>query len=349
MSGDGDPRTVSPEHAHRRAMLLAVLVTVLWSSSWVLLRWAIDDHGMSPVLGAGLRYLLACLLLTSVVAVTPRDRREVRGLDRRDAIALVALGVLFYAVAQGAQVIAIAAQPAATTSLVLSFTPLVVALVSQASLGERPTTRQVLGAAVIGLGASLYLSGDLGMTAVGMVAAIACLAANVASSVLGRAVNRSRRLSSRVVTTVSMVVGAVVLVLVGVAVEGPPRLDPVGWLFVAWMAVVNTALAFTWWNESLRHLSATESAAINNLMLLQIAGLAWLLLGEAPAAIQWVGMVLVTLGVLAARARRPVAAQSPMGSLSISRVPPNRTASDSRAGASTRSSSASDVPSATET
>jgi drug/metabolite transporter (DMT)-like permease len=345
-SGDD---TASFEHAHRRAVVLAVVVTFLWSSSWVMVRWAIDDHGMSPILGAGLRYLLACLVLASVVSVTPRDRRDVRLLGRRDLVALLVLGLVFYAVTQGAQVIAIASQPAATTSLVLSFTPLLVALVSQASLGERPTSSQLVGAAAIGLGALLYLSGDLGMTALGMVAAIACLFANVVSSVLGRAVNRSLRLSSRVVTTTSMTAGAVALVVVGLAVEGPPRLDPEGWLLVAWMAVVNTALAFTWWNESLRHLSATESSAINNLMLLQIAALAWLLLGEVPGVIQWIGMALVTLGVLAARASRTVADQPPMGSLSMSRVSPNRTASDSRAGASTRSSSASEAPSATET
>lgn len=291
-------------HAHRRALVLAIVVTFLWSSSWVMLRWAIEDHGMTPILGAGLRYLLACIVIASVVGARPADRRALGGIGRRDLGLLLVLGLVFYAVTQGAQVIAIASQPAATTSLVLSFTPLLVALVSQASLGERPTPLQVLGGAIIGVGAALYLSGDLGMTAVGMAAALVGLAANVTSSVLGRAVNRSLRLPSRVVTVVSMAVGAVALVGVGLALEGPPRLDPVGWLLIGWMAVVNTALAFTWWNESLRHLSATESSAVNNLMLLQIAALAWLLLGEAPGAVQWLGMVLVTLGILAARERR---------------------------------------------
>lgn len=293
-----------PAHAHRRALLLAVLVTFLWSSSWVLIRWALDDHGMTPLLGAGLRYLMACGVLAAVVAVRPADRRALRTIGRRDVGVLLLLGLLFYAVTQGAQVIAIASQPAATTSLVLSFTPLLVALVAQVSLGERPTPLQVLGGAVIGLGAALYLSGDLGMTALGMAAALVGLAANVTSSVLGRGVNRSLRLPSRVVTFGSMAVGAVALVAVGWALEGPPRLDPVGWLLIGWMAVVNTALAFTWWNESLRHLSATESSAVNNLMLLQIAALAWLLLGEAPGAVQWLGMILVTVGILAARERR---------------------------------------------
>jgi drug/metabolite transporter (DMT)-like permease len=289
--------------SRRVALGLAVLVTLLWSSSWVMIRWAIEDHGMTPILGAGLRYLLGCLALSLVVGSVPADRGALRTIGRRDLAGLVALGILFYAVTQGAQAIAIASQPAATTSLVLSFTPLLVALVSQASLGERPMAVQVVGAAVIVTGALLYLAGDLGMTLVGMTAALSGLAANVASAVLGRAVNRAHRLSARVVTTVSMAIGAATLVLAGWLVEGPPRMDPVGWALVGWMALVNTALAFTWWNESLRHLSATESAAINDLMLLQIAGLAWLFLGEVPDAVQWVGMALVTLGVLAATVR----------------------------------------------
>lgn len=44
------------------------------------------------------------------------------------------------------------------------------------------------------------------------------------------------------------------------------------WLIIGWPALVNTALAFTLWNLSLRRLSAFESAGINNTMLLQIAG-----------------------------------------------------------------------------
>lgn len=305
--GRGHASVVRPGHARRRAVVLAIAVTLLWSSSWVMVRWAIDEHGMTPILGAGMRYALACLVLGALVLTRPADRAAVRSLGWRDALPLVALGLLFYAVTQGAQSVAIASQPAATTSLVLSFTPLVVAVASGASLGEPPSRTQLLGAGAIGAGALMYLSGDLGLTAVGTTAALVCLGANVASSILGRGINRSQRLSSRVVTAISMAVGAGTLVALGWALEGPPRLDPVGWLLVAWMALVNTALAFTWWNESLRELSATESSAINNLMLLQIAALAWLFLGEAPGALQWAAMALVTLGVLWARARPRVA------------------------------------------
>jgi drug/metabolite transporter (DMT)-like permease len=222
---------------------------------------------------------------------------------------LVTLGLVFVALAQGAQFVAIDSQPAATTSLVLSLTPLLVAGVSTALLGERPTARQVLGAALIVLGAIAYFSGDLGFTGVGMLAAGVGLLANAAGALIGRAVNRDRSLPPLVVTVVSMGVGAMALVVGGVAVEGWPTLSARAWLIVIWLAVVNTALAFTLWNRSLQLLSATESTAINNTMLIQIGLLAWVFLDEVPGILDVLGMVAVSAGVyLASRPRVEVKA-----------------------------------------
>ncbi|HLU30945.1 MAG TPA: hypothetical protein VK088_04245, partial [Acidimicrobiia bacterium] len=51
----------------RRAVALALLVTVLWSSSWILVRWGLDDHGLRPLGFAGLRYGAAALVLSGWV------------------------------------------------------------------------------------------------------------------------------------------------------------------------------------------------------------------------------------------------------------------------------------------
>ena len=75
-----------------------------------------------------------------------------------------------------------------------------------------------------------------------------------------------------------------------------------GWLIIVWLAVVSTALAFTLWNLSLRRLSALASAGINNTMLIQIALLAWVFLGEAPGAFGLVGIALVSAGVFLTQA-----------------------------------------------
>jgi drug/metabolite transporter (DMT)-like permease len=52
---------------------------------------------------------------------------------------LVLLGLLFYAVTQGAQFLSLVYLPAVTTSLLLSFTTILVSLLGIVLLRERPT------------------------------------------------------------------------------------------------------------------------------------------------------------------------------------------------------------------
>jgi drug/metabolite transporter (DMT)-like permease len=272
-------------------------VTVLWSSSWVLIRWGLDEDGLTPLTFAALRYGLAAIVLGAWVVLRRSHRLGQYRIDRSFLARLALLGVLMYALTQAAQFVALDEQPAATTSLVLSLTPLFVAVGAAISLAEIPSRWQVAGAGLVAVGAWLFFSGDLGATVVGMSAAIIGLLANGASSLLGRDVNRSRQLPPVVVTAVSMGIGAGVLIVVAAGSEGLPQVSARGWLIVVWLAVVNTALAFTLWNLSLRRLSAVESAGINNTMLIQIALLAWLFLGEAPGLVGLVGIALVSLGV----------------------------------------------------
>jgi len=291
------------------AVALALAVTFLWSSSWVLIRWGLDEEGLRPVSFAAIRYALAAILLLAWAAAVPRHRRGLRGLRGRLLLRLVVLGVVLYALTQGAMFVALDHQPAATTSLVLALTPLLVAGLSSLSLGEAPRAYQLAGAGLVAVGAWAFFSGDLGATAIGMAAAAVGLAANTGSSLLGRAVNRGGEAEPLVVTAVSMAVGAALLLATGLAVEGMPSVSARGWLIVAWLAVVNTALAFTWWNLSLRRLSALESAVINTSMPAQIAALAWVFLDEPLGAGEVLGVILVTGGVLLASAGGAVLAR----------------------------------------
>ncbi|HVR31900.1 MAG TPA: DMT family transporter [Acidimicrobiia bacterium] len=281
-----------------RSASLAVFVTVLWASSWVLIRIGLDTSELQPLGFAGMRYGLAALLLWAAVAYrrarllpTPAPRTPVREL--------VVLGVVFYAVTQGAQFVAIANQPAATTSLILSFTPLLTALVAVVALGERIRTIQAIGMIAVAAGAVLYFTGSLGYTAVGLVASFVCLAANTTAAVLGRRINRRASSDPLMVTVVSMTAGALLLLVVAAAVEGLRIPSPQALGIILWLAWINTAWAFVLWNRSLVHLPASTSAVINNLMLVEIAVLAWLFLDERPSIVQVVAIAVVTVGVVA--------------------------------------------------
>lgn len=291
------PLSSSGRTIHLRAVAIALGVTFLWSSSWVLVRWGLDQESLEPITFAGLRYGLAALVLVGWVASRRSLRRNLRELSRRAIAQIVVLGVLFYALTQGAQFVAIDSQPAATTSLVLSWTPLLVALLGGRSIAEAASRRQLVGTLLVVGGAWLYLAGDIGASAVGMAAAGVALGSNVVSTLLGRHVNRQARFEPVVVTALSMSVGALLLAAAGAVAEDMPPISARGWVIIFWLALVNTALAFTLWNLALRRLTALESAAINNTMLVQIAFLAWIALDEALGYRELAGIALVSAGV----------------------------------------------------
>jgi drug/metabolite transporter (DMT)-like permease len=290
--------------SHPAAVGIALLVTVLWSSSWVLIRWGLDGEGLEPITFAALRYGLAAIVVVGWLLLRQRRTAVFSGMDRSTLLSIVLLGIVMYALTQGAQFVAIDNQPAATTSLVLSLSPLLVAGFGVVSLDEGPSGRQIVGGILVAAGAVLYFAGDLGATTVGMIAALVGLVATVAASLLGRRVNRDARVSPVVVTALSMSVGAALLVVVGIMAEGTPSVSLKAWLIIGWLAVVNTALAFTLWNLSLQRLSAIESTGINNTMMIQIALLAWLFLDETLGGPEIAGIILVSIGVFLTQATR---------------------------------------------
>ena len=99
----------APSHsrAHLVAVVTAIVVTVLWSSSWILIRAGLDDEGLHPLSFAGLRYGLAALVLMGVVALSPSHRQEVRSVGPRATLQLAILGTIYYTLTQGAQFVAI--------------------------------------------------------------------------------------------------------------------------------------------------------------------------------------------------------------------------------------------------
>ena len=288
---------------HFRAAFQALLVTFLWSTSWVLIKIGLED--IPALTFAGLRYSLAFLCLLPF-ALRPAHLKPLRRLSGRRWARLVVLGLLFYAVTQGAQFVGLDYLPSVTVSLLLNFTTIVVALLSIPLLAERPTPLQWCGVLINVAGVAIYfypVSIPAGQV-VGLIVVAVGVLANAGSSILGRSVNREGDVSPLTVTIVSMGVGAIVLLVSGILIQGFPRLSLTNWAIIGWLAVVNTALAFTLWNHTLRVLSATESSIINSTMLVQIAVLAWLFLGERLTWQEIIGMALAGSGVLIVQLRR---------------------------------------------
>ena len=214
--------------------------------------------------------------------------------------------MFYYAVAQGTQYIGLAYLPAVTVSILLNFTALVVAFLGILFLGERPGWLQWLGIAFFAAGILTYFYPVAfpAQQVFGLLIVLFGVLANALSSILGRYINRSRTLSPLLVTVVSMGIGSLLLLVSGILVQGLPTLSLRSWFFIAWLALVNTAFAFTLWNRTLQVLSAMESSIINGTMLVQIAILAWIFLGEGLTLQKIAGMVLVGTGAILVQLKR---------------------------------------------
>jgi len=286
------------------AVLQALFVVFLWATSWVFIKIGLED--IPPLTFAGLRYLLAFLCLIPVFLVR-KGPRAVNSFSTSMWLQLALLGLLFYAATQGASFVALAYLPAVTVNLLWSFSSVTVAFLGIIWLAERPTAFQWVGVILATLGAVFYFfpidipQGQM----IGVLVAVIGVLANATSSILGRKVNRLFNTDPLIVTTVSMGIGAVTLFSVGLFVEGFPVLNVRSWAIILWLAIVNTAFAFTLWNHTLRTLSAMESSVINGTMLIWIPFFAVLFLGETITPKEILGLVVAGTGTLLVQLRKP--------------------------------------------
>lgn len=279
------------------AVFQALLVTFLWSTSWVLIKIGLVN--IPALTFAGLRYGLASLCLLPFFLYSG-GIAELRQTSRTVWLQLIGLGLIYYAITQGTQFVGLFYLPAVTVNVMLGFTTIIVALLGIGLLGERPSLPQWLGIiiAITGILCYFYPLQIPQAQTIGFVVVAIGVLANAGAAVLGRAINRTGHLRPLTITTISMSLGAAILLATGLTLQGLPAIGWQSWAIIGWLAVVNTAFAFTLWNMSLRTLSAMESSIINNTMAVQIPILAVVFLGERLNGRQITGLLVAIIGTL---------------------------------------------------
>jgi drug/metabolite transporter (DMT)-like permease len=283
---------------HIISIFQALLVTFLWSTSFIIIKWGLVE--IPPITFAGLRYSLAFLCFLPFLFLKKNYIEEIKNLKPIQWKKLILLGFVFYTFTQGAQFLGLSLLPSVTVSLMLNFTPLIVAVMGIFLLNEKPTRLQWIGAILFIVGILAYflpidlLENEL----LGLAIMLIGVLANSGSAIIGRDINRKKNISPFVVTVVSMGIGAIILLVIGLSINDFPDISLKNWLFLLWLAGINTAFAFTLWNLTLRNLTAMESSIINGTMLIQIAVLAWFFLDEKISTQEGIGMFIAALGAV---------------------------------------------------
>jgi drug/metabolite transporter (DMT)-like permease len=288
------------------AVLLALLVTLLWSSSYILIK--IGLQGLPPLTFAGLRYFAAFAAL--LLAYPVRGRSLPRHVSAPTWRALTALGLTTYAIVPAAMFLSLNLLPVNSTNLIFQAgIPLTVALFSGLLLNEPTSLRQWAGVLLTVAGVFLFFPvRPEGGEALGAALAIVAAVGGAAGNLLTRHLMRDHPLRAGDVSMISMGIGSTLLLLVSRLVEPFPALTLSSVVLLLWLSLINTALAFTLWNLALRTLTALEGGVIANAQIVEVALLAWLILGEQLLGVRIAAALVILLGVTLVQWRRPAAA-----------------------------------------
>ena len=276
------------------ALLQAFFVTFLWSSSYIPVKIGLKE--IAPLSLVSLRYIVASVIL--IIAAVLRGNTRLL-TDTRHLTRIAILGVSGYTVAQGLQCVGLFYLPAVSVTFLLNFTPVIVLVFGALALKEYPRPHQLLGMALVMVGAYLYFGSSLsGFNATGALITLASGVGWATYLVMSRSTFLSEEANPLELTSATMTAGTLILALYTFTTEGVPTVSPTGWAIILWLGAVNTALAFFLWNHALQKLEAFEISVIQNTMLPQIALLAWLLLGEPITPGKLLPMALVLIGAL---------------------------------------------------
>ncbi|OLS28453.1 MAG: putative inner membrane transporter yiJE [Candidatus Heimdallarchaeota archaeon LC_2] len=238
---------------------------------------------------------MASMILLTLILNDNEKRMEMFNLNRAQLKDLILYGFVFITLTQGLQFVALELLPAITISFILNFSVFVVVVFSTILLKEKPNRNQIIIMIIAIFGGVIYFYpfSSFDITVFGSSVLIAVLLANSLSQIIGRQVNRSNIISPFVITGVSMFIGAIILFIGATMIEKFEHLSWKNIIIILWLAIVNTAFAFTLWNDAMRQLKAYEITIINNTMLPQITILAIIFLDENPSSLQWISIFVI--------------------------------------------------------
>jgi drug/metabolite transporter (DMT)-like permease len=175
-------------------------------------------------------------------------------------------------------------------------------------LKESPTIFQVLGALVAILGLRVFFNEPpSGYEFVGILLILVGITAVAYTNNIARklGIMTENKLSNTVVSTVALLIGGSLLVVIGLVVDGLPRVSGWGnWFSILYSGAFMVAFGLTVWNHILRVLRSYEASILGASTVIWTALLAIPVLGERLSGNEVVGMVLMLAGLALVQVRR---------------------------------------------
>jgi len=283
----------------KRAILLGIIASLLWSTVFVFGRYLCDVLGVHPILIAFLRFLCAGVVSLLYIIFKGEARSLSLLVERPLTISFLALTGI---TAMGSSVfLALSRSTSIDVSIIMNSNPVFITPLA-VFVGERLTIRKTIGVVTGLLGCVLVINGRItGFQLFQTEHFVGNLIAFVASiswavyTVMGKELVRER--GGLVVTSLNMVVGSVPLffLLVGLHELTLPPLKAL--LLIIYLGIFPTALGFVFWYQALEKLDAGQLGPLQYVVPVGTALIAFFILDERMKLASIAGMALVFLGI----------------------------------------------------
>jgi drug/metabolite transporter (DMT)-like permease len=283
------------------------IVYVIWGSTYLAIRVMVED--VPPLLGAGLRFVVAGVAMLAFLAARGRDVR----VTRRGLLAASIVGVLLLAAGNGLVTVAEQNVPSGLAALLVASVPLWVVLLRSTVGGERVARGTLAGLAVGFCGLAVLLlpgSRPADATVGGVLLVLVAAASWAGGSFL------SPRLSMPadplVSTAWQMVVGGAVLLAGAIADGEPGRLhladaSAKSLLAFLYLIVAGSWVAFTAYAWLLQNVPISKVATYAYVNPLVAVVLGWALLSEQLSAgtLAGAGLIVASVAAIVTRESAP--------------------------------------------
>jgi len=269
------------------------VTTVLWASSFAAIRAGLESF--SPPSLVLFRFLVASASLLVWVLLKSSIR-----LPRRADLPLIVIGgfigitVYHLSLAFGEVTVT-----AASASFIIGAVPIFTAILAVFSLKEKLSLRQWLGIGLSFSGIGLIALGERGRLEFEAGALIILLAAACTSVYFIIQKKLLKFYTPLEVTCYAFWAGtALLLLFIPGLIEELPRADAGPALAVVYLGLFPAALAYLIWNYVFSRISASVATSFMYLNPILATVIAWLWLGEVPAALAGLGGLLALGGVI---------------------------------------------------
>lgn len=290
----------SPRSPLSAGVVVALLaVYLIWGSTYLAIR-VVVTHGIPPLLGMGLRFVIAGLLLATVLTVRGgASSLRVTGAQLRTA---TVVGVLLLFGGNGFVAVSEQVVPSGLAALLVSTTPLWLVVLGRV-VGERPRAASVVGT-LIGFAGIVVLArpGSQGSGVAWWGAALILLATACWASGSLYSRRQTTPADPFVASAYQMMLGGAALLIAGFVAGEAPAVDveavpAAGWWALGYLVAVGSLIAYTayFWLLGNAPLQLVSTYAYVNPVV--AVALGWALLGEQVPVAVLVGGALAVTGV----------------------------------------------------